>query len=610
MKYLLFFLLVVPFVSLGADPLPDPLPEPLWPMDSAHRYLTSNFMEYRGGRFHAGIDLKTNSREGYTVRAVEDGFISRVRCTPTAYGKVVYLAGVSGRTFVYAHLQRFNDEIDALVRQSQEESGRYRASMHLQEGQIRVRRGDVLGLSGQSGTGGPHLHFEVRDGAQRPLNPHAEGFVIDDQLAPVIHSLRAWPASGQSRILGQTGEFVLEAAEGGLAGDLGVLPVQGPVAFSARMVDAADVAGHKLEPWLIELKMDGDPVYLCRNEAFSFDQNALQRLEWTDRAVGPDRHVPREHWLHRRAANELAGREGGLWYLGADGAGLAPGLHHFELKVLDFFGNSTVVRWQVLVAAQSAPETKNLWRREPLGVRFKDDESLVLSPFFSLGDPAEKGYLVRDLVPGDDPVMEPTELWVEVLGPAETGLVRDQGLRSVSALVRYMAADWPVESSVPVVFPHPVGEGDGARRMGIYRLGQQGNWEHVEEVSSGSRPTFHLSDLGVHGVFEDFGKPILEAVKGPLLVEAANPLGVAGVKDRRWGTTALAVVDPGSGVDTGSIQADLDGRNLIVEPDPPRDRVLIHWPDDLAPGEHDFSLRVQDRVGNEAERIYRVLVGM
>ncbi len=41
---------------------PDPsLPEPLWPLDLSTRYLTSNFMEYRGGRFHAGIDLKTNS---------------------------------------------------------------------------------------------------------------------------------------------------------------------------------------------------------------------------------------------------------------------------------------------------------------------------------------------------------------------------------------------------------------------------------------------------------------------------------------------------------------------------------------------------------------------
>lgn len=42
---------------------------PLWPLDLPTRYLTSDFMEYREGRFHAGIDLKTDGRTGWAVRA-------------------------------------------------------------------------------------------------------------------------------------------------------------------------------------------------------------------------------------------------------------------------------------------------------------------------------------------------------------------------------------------------------------------------------------------------------------------------------------------------------------------------------------------------------------
>ncbi|MDE2699870.1 MAG: hypothetical protein OXI23_13450, partial [Gemmatimonadota bacterium] len=39
-----------------------------WPMD-APPALTSTFGEYRGGRLHAAIDLKTYGKEGYPVTA-------------------------------------------------------------------------------------------------------------------------------------------------------------------------------------------------------------------------------------------------------------------------------------------------------------------------------------------------------------------------------------------------------------------------------------------------------------------------------------------------------------------------------------------------------------
>ena len=37
---------------------------PCWPLELGTRYLTSDFMEHRSGRFHTGIDLKTGSRSG------------------------------------------------------------------------------------------------------------------------------------------------------------------------------------------------------------------------------------------------------------------------------------------------------------------------------------------------------------------------------------------------------------------------------------------------------------------------------------------------------------------------------------------------------------------
>jgi len=179
--------------------------QPLWPLDLPTRYLTSNFMEYRSGRFHAGLDLKTQSKTGFAARAVEDGFIVRVRATPFAYGRAVYLLGDSGRTYVYAHLSRFNDPLRAKVRAAQVEAGKYRVRLQFAPGEIKVLRGEVLGLTGESGTGGPHLHFEVRDPDNGPVNPLAMGFAVPDTIAPVIHAVRAVPADHGIDDLGREG---------------------------------------------------------------------------------------------------------------------------------------------------------------------------------------------------------------------------------------------------------------------------------------------------------------------------------------------------------------------------------------------------------------------
>lgn len=109
----------------GAAPAPPqaPSPSPRWPLDLPARWLTSNFMEHRGGRYHAGLDFKTREREGFPAFAVEDGEVVRVRATAGGYGRALYLRGDSGRTYVYAHLARFSDAVEALVADAQARSG-------------------------------------------------------------------------------------------------------------------------------------------------------------------------------------------------------------------------------------------------------------------------------------------------------------------------------------------------------------------------------------------------------------------------------------------------------------------------------------------------------
>ncbi|MFP4192555.1 MAG: M23 family metallopeptidase, partial [Candidatus Hydrogenedentota bacterium] len=90
------------FAAAGAAPQEDTYH---WPLD-VDPVLTSSFGEYRTGRFHAGIDLRTYGI-GQPVRAPEDGEVVRVRTSPYGYGKALYIRLADGNTAVFAHLDRF-----------------------------------------------------------------------------------------------------------------------------------------------------------------------------------------------------------------------------------------------------------------------------------------------------------------------------------------------------------------------------------------------------------------------------------------------------------------------------------------------------------------------
>jgi hypothetical protein len=581
--------------------------EPLWPLDLPTRYLTSNFMEYRSGRFHAGLDLKTQSKSGFAARAVENGSIVRVRATPFAYGRAIYLLGESGRTYVYAHLSRFNDPLRVKVRAAQARTGKYRVALHFAPGEWKVRRGEVLGLTGESGAGGPHLHFEVRDPDNGPVNPLARGFAVPDTFAPVIHAVRVVPADPRSRIHGLPRARIIKSGGGnGLTGDQPQLLIAGPVAFAAKIIDAGDIAGHKLEPWLIEVRLDGEIVYRCSNDRFDFSENSLQRLEWLE--------VPgiKDHWLHRRLGNSLSGRTGEQWYQGPRGKGLEPGPHTLEISAADYAGNATLVKIPLLAADLDYPQppSEGGWLQDPVEVVVDSLSGNILRPLL---DDKHEDRLLRRLDPDmGDPVLAPTTLAI-IPAEMEEGQLeraRRQGLEPVGPSAKYLAADWPIDAAVVVDLTGPVTaiadtlppEKDPA--VMVYRWGWN-NWSPdgrlIESLNEGANHRFALSNPGFIGVFRDVAPPIIFPADSVITV-TADSLGHAhGVTLPRWEVFPVDLVDLGSGIAPESITATLDGQVIILEPDLPRDRVLVELPDDISPGRHVLILVAEDKAENESE---------
>lgn len=100
------------------------------------------------GRLHEGVDISADA--GVPVRVAADGVVVAAG-EKGGYGRYVAVRHAEGLTTFYAHL----GGIAAGVKPG-----------------LAVVAGDPVGRVGSTGTStGPHLHFEIRDDQDRPLNP-------------------------------------------------------------------------------------------------------------------------------------------------------------------------------------------------------------------------------------------------------------------------------------------------------------------------------------------------------------------------------------------------------------------------------------------------------
>ena len=78
--------------------------------------ISGTFGELRSNHFHAGLDIKTNGKEGYQVKSLNRGYIDRIRVSTSGYGKALYIKHPNGLTTVYAHLSKFSSKIESFVK--------------------------------------------------------------------------------------------------------------------------------------------------------------------------------------------------------------------------------------------------------------------------------------------------------------------------------------------------------------------------------------------------------------------------------------------------------------------------------------------------------------
>jgi peptidase M23-like protein len=341
---------------------PPPQRPLLWPLEVPGTLLSS-FGEYRYDHLHAGIDISTGGATGYKVLAAANGEIYRLKVEWRGYGRALYLRHPGGRFTVYGHLERFEDRslhLERRVARRQAETGtRYPGDIYL-EPPIPVRRGQVIGYSGESGVGLPHLHFELRAPEDAPLDPFASGLrPPQDRRPPVLEKLVVTAATVNTFIDGVQREraYPLTRRAGIYTSD-GPVRVGGPFLLALTAHDPAGPEG-KAGVRSIHMTIDGSARYHIAFRTFRFDQYPLSGLIYDHRLsrLGPAAFTYR---LVRLPGNDLAasaeppsGPGSEQTYPGA--LDLPSGRHVMEVSARDAAGNESLARVCVLVAPLARP---------------------------------------------------------------------------------------------------------------------------------------------------------------------------------------------------------------------------------------------------------------
>ncbi len=236
--------------------------------------LSGSFGELRSNHFHSGLDIKTQQKEGIPIYASADGYVKRIKVAHYGYGKALYLRHPNGYSTVYAHLKDYAGDIQEYVKTKQYNKESFVIELFPDNTELPVIKGDLIGYTGNTGSsGGPHLHYEIRDAASRPMNPMLFGIEVPDTKKPLVKTVFAYPADKDAQINQSQGPVKLRLIlqkDGSYKAENVI--AYGKIGFGIATNDQQDGASNMNGVYQIKTTFNGAPKFDLRFEKFSFDE--------------------------------------------------------------------------------------------------------------------------------------------------------------------------------------------------------------------------------------------------------------------------------------------------------------------------------------------------
>ena len=230
--------------------------------------FSGNFGEIRANHFHGGLDFKTGGVSGKPVRALADGYVSRIRVTHGS-GYVLHVTYNNGYTTINRHLSAFVGEMARRVEDLQYQKENWEVDITPAPDEYPVHTGQVIALSGNTGYSfGPHLHLDLIEEKTGDYVDPLPFFKknICDHTAPRAQGIMLFPQRGEGVVNGsQKPQFSLKPKK--------PITAWGVIGAAIRAYDYMEGASNRYGVHTVVLEVDSQEVFRSVVDRFSDPEN-------------------------------------------------------------------------------------------------------------------------------------------------------------------------------------------------------------------------------------------------------------------------------------------------------------------------------------------------
>ena len=231
--------------------------------------FSGNFGEIRANHFHGGLDFKTGGAIGKPVRALADGYISRIRVTHGS-GYVLDVAYDNGYSTINRHLSAFVGDVARRVEDLQYEKESWEVEITPEPDEYPVKAGQIIALSGNTGYSfGPHLHLDMIETATDEYIDPLPFFMdkVKDKTAPRAEGIMLFPQPGKGVVEGKQTRRAFPAHP------TKPITAWGLIGAGIRAYDYMDGVQNKYGVKTVILEVDGEEVFRSTIDRFAYEEN-------------------------------------------------------------------------------------------------------------------------------------------------------------------------------------------------------------------------------------------------------------------------------------------------------------------------------------------------